>query len=76
MRWLTLFIAVAVLTAPLTAESALMIFNSSAPANNATTRAAWLSTIGSGSPQHRVDFESGFANGQNVSGLRGFSPRT
>jgi hypothetical protein len=74
MNRLRLFIAVAVLVAPLTAESALLIFNSNVPGTNTTTRAAWLAAIGTGSPQYRADFEAGFTNGQNVSGVPGLFP--
>src|SRR5215213_1785070 len=74
MSRVRLFIAVAVLVVPLTAESALLIFDSNVPATDTATRAAWLAAIGTVSPQHLVNFESGFANGQNVSGVPGLFP--
>ena len=47
----------------------LLVFNSLVPANNTATRANWLSAAGITSPDYLVDFESGFANYQNVSGI-------
>lgn len=56
------------------AQAALMTFNSGIPANNATTRDSWLSAAGITTPQYLVDFETGFTEGQNVSGITGLFP--
>ena len=50
------------------------VFNSSSPAGNGETRASWLAACGIGSPQHLVDFESGFVDGENVTGVGGLFP--
>lgn len=59
---------------PVTADAAIITFNSGAPANNTTTRDSWLSTIGLTSSEYVVDFESGFVNLQNISGGTGLFP--
>ena len=56
------------------AYGGILTFNSDVPANNATFRNLWLAAIGIGSPQNLVNFESGFANPQNVSGVNGLFP--
>jgi hypothetical protein len=55
-------------------EAALLVYNSDAPSGNATARADWLAASGIASPEHLVDFESGFTTGQNVSGVTGLFP--
>ncbi len=57
-------------------QADLLIQNSSTPAGNAASFAAWLADIGitEGEVQHFVDFESGFVAGQNVSGVDGLFP--
>ena len=56
------------------ASGAILTFNSSSPANNNTTRLNWLNAAGIVAPQHLVDFEVGFANNQNISGVGGLFP--
>lgn len=55
-------------------QAGLSLFNSENPSQNAVTRSAWLTAIGIESPQYLVDFESGFTNGQNISGVPGLFP--
>ena len=57
-----------------TAQAGIITFNSSSPANNETTRTAWLNAVGVTAPQYLVDFESGFSDGQNISGVGGLFP--
>jgi hypothetical protein len=54
--------------------AAVLTFDALSAANNAATRSTWLSTIGIASPSNLVDFESGFTNGENVSGTTGLFP--
>jgi hypothetical protein len=56
------------------AQAAVMTFNSPDHAGIATYRATWLAAVGIPAPAHLVDFESGFSNGQNVSGVTGLFP--
>lgn len=63
--------ALALLGTPFVASAAILTFNSATPANNATTRSDWLNAIGITSPQYLVDFESGFTNNENISGVTG-----
>ncbi|MEW6219685.1 MAG: VPLPA-CTERM sorting domain-containing protein [Thermodesulfobacteriota bacterium] len=73
----SLFLGVALAPALLAgagAEAAMLTFNSTTPANNATTRASWLTAAGISSPDYLVDFETGFANGDNVHGVSGLFP--
>jgi hypothetical protein len=49
-------------------------FNSASPAENAQTRAMWLAACGIQVPQHLVDFETGFADGENITGVGGLFP--
>jgi len=55
------------------AQAGVQTFNSSAPADNASVRADWIAAIGS-PPDYLVDFESGFSNNQNISGMPGLFP--
>jgi hypothetical protein len=50
------------------ANAAIVTQNSAGPSGNADARNAWLSSVGITAPQYLVDFESGYTNGQNVSG--------
>ena len=52
----------------------VVLFNSSEPVNNVTTRDNWLAAVGITMPQYLVDFETGFTNGENVSGVTGLFP--
>ena len=54
-------------------SAAILTFNSSDndPTNISTTRNAWLSASGITIPEHLADFESGFTDGQNISGVTG-----
>lgn len=56
------------------ASAAMLTFNADSAASSAATRDAWLTSIGIVSPQHLVNFESGFVDDQNISGLTGLFP--
>jgi hypothetical protein len=60
--------------APVPSAAVPLTFDSSDPAFNGATRSAWLAAIGIGSPENLVDFESGFANNQNISGVSALFP--
>jgi len=55
-------------------NAAIITFNSPNAADAATTRDAWLGAVGIATPQHLVDFESGFTDNQNISGISGLFP--
>ena len=55
-------------------SAAIMTFNSNAPANNSATRSNWLTAAGIVAPEYLVDFESGFADNQDISGVGGLFP--
>lgn len=55
-------------------SAAMLVYNSDSPAENSSVRSAWLAETGPGSPEHVVDFETGFTAGQNVSGSSGLFP--
>src|SRR5688572_19126795 len=55
-------------------DASLLAFNSTNPTENAAARASWLAAVGIGAPDHLVDFEAGFANGDNVHGMLGLFP--
>jgi hypothetical protein len=57
-----------------TANAALLTFDATSAADNDVTRNGWLAAAGISSPQHLVDFESGFTDGQNVSGQTALFP--
>lgn len=57
-----------------TAQASMLTFNSDTPADNSATRTSWLAAIGISSPQSLVNFETGFTNGQNISGSTGLFP--
>ena len=61
-------------TLPSSAHAAAILFNSTDSASSASTRADWLAGSGIAAPQFLVDFESGFVDGQNVSGVGGLFP--
>lgn len=75
-RYLTELAAAGALLAlvPAPAQAELLSFNSDKPVNNEATRSAWLSATGISATDQRVDFESGFYDGQNVSGQEGLFP--
>lgn len=52
----------------------LLFFNSSVPSENEATRQNWLNAIGIDNSQYLVDFETGFVDDQNISGVSGFFP--
>lgn len=56
------------------AQGAALFFNAPTPADVASTRAAWLAAIGIPSPEHFVDFESGFTDGQQLHDVSGLLP--
>lgn len=62
------------LFAAASADATLLTFNSPDNPSNAAARQAWLNAIGIGAPAVLEDFETGFANGQNVHGLGGLFP--
>jgi len=55
-------------------QAGILTFNSIDPSGNAASRSSWLAAIGIATPQYLVDFESGFVNGQNISGVTGLFP--
>ena len=55
-------------------SAAVITFNAATPADNAATRASWLAAIGIAVPENLVDFEAGFVNNQNISGVGGLFP--
>ena len=57
-----------------TARAGLMTFNSNTPDDNIATRSNWLNAAGIGAPKYLVDFESGFTNNQDISGVSGLFP--
>lgn len=66
-------LAVVFISASANSFSAAVTFNS--PNNNiAATRDAWLAAVGISSPEYFEDFETGFSDGQNVSGIAGLFP--
>ena len=56
------------------AQAGIMTFNSNTPANNSATRSNWLTAAGIVAPENLVDFESGFADNQDISGVGGLFP--
>ena len=54
-------------------QATILTFNSTQPSLNGANRSAWLNAIGV-TPQHVVNFESGFFNNQNISGISGLFP--
>jgi hypothetical protein len=56
------------------AEADVVVRNAAATANVAATRTQWLGDCGVGAPTYLVDFESGFVDQQNVSGISGLFP--
>jgi hypothetical protein len=55
-------------------NAAMITFNSPNASDASSTRDAWLSATGVIAPQYLVDFETGFTDNQNVSGLTGLFP--
>jgi len=71
----TILLAVLVsLTVISNAHPALLTFNAAAIGNNATQRSSWLNAIGISVPLNLVNFESGFVDNQNISGVTGLFP--
>ncbi len=67
--------AVIALAVPaLLAPGDIVVRNASSPLNNAAMLAAWMGDCGITAPRHTVDFEVGFTNGQNISGVPGLFP--
>jgi hypothetical protein len=62
----------ALLASPAVAQ--VLIFNSPVPATNKATRADWLAATGIVTPEYLVDFESGFTDNENISGVSGLFP--
>jgi len=71
--FVTVFLALTCVL-PSRAHASALIFNADTPADNVATRNAWLASIGITAPQYFVDFESGFTNNQNISGVPGLFP--
>ena len=65
---------IASLTFSALSSAAVATFDATVAANNASTRGSWLTAVGIADPANRIDFESGFTNGQNVSGVTGLFP--
>jgi hypothetical protein len=61
-------------SAAATGRADVLVFNAETPPLNDATRASWIAAIGAGAPRSLVDFESGFANNQNISGATGLFP--
>ncbi len=74
LRGLTLVVAMVLAGSMATAHAGPLTFNASNPGDNAATRASWLAAAGIVSPQYLVDFEAGFSDLQNVSGIAGLFP--
>jgi len=55
-------------------QADILIFNSSTPADNEMRRIEWLVVAGIDEAANLVDFESGFSDEQNVSGISGLFP--
>jgi len=66
--------AVAILACRGQAYGGILTFNSPDVASNVATRATWLGAIGIAGTQYLVDFETGFVNGQNITGVPGLFP--
>lgn len=58
----------------MSAQAALTFVNSASFADVPASRSLWLSEVGITSPDHLVDFETGFVDGQNISGTTGLFP--
>lgn len=56
------------------AHAVILTFDAEEVADVPTARAAWLAAIGIATPKNLVDFETGFTDGQNVSGVGGLFP--
>lgn len=58
------------------AFATIVTVNSSVPGENDAALAEWLTAIGitEGQIEHLVDFETGFSDGQNISGVEGLFP--
>lgn len=54
--------------------AATLTFNSLSPSENEMTREAWLNASGITDSQFLIDFESGFIDGQNISGSTDIFP--
>ena len=69
-------ITLATLAASAAAGADIVTHNAETPADNPAAFAAWLASIGisEGDVEHLVDFETGFVEGQNVSGVTGLLP--
>ncbi|MEQ8230415.1 MAG: hypothetical protein RLW61_08735 [Gammaproteobacteria bacterium] len=65
--------ALALLATPTMVSAATLTFNS-ASADIGATRDAWLAAAGITAPMYLVDFESGFVDEQNISGVTGLFP--
>jgi len=73
----TLVVVVLLLAvAGLGAQAGIMVRNANSPSDVAATLALWLGDIGITESQvsHFVDWETGFAAGQNISGIAGLLP--
>ena len=74
LRGLTLVAAMALTGSMATANAGPLTFNASDPGDNVATRASWLAALGIASPQYLVNFETGFFDLENVSGIPGLFP--
>ena len=70
----TAVLAIVFSLAAISAKATLLVFNSATSAGNAAAKAAWQAAIPSGVSMHLVDFESGFANNQDIHNVGGLFP--
>jgi hypothetical protein len=66
---LSVILSAAWLTSAAPVRAVPLIFNSLEPSSNEATRAAWLAALGISTSDYLIDFETGFAQGQDIGGL-------
>jgi hypothetical protein len=75
MRWIVgLFGVFGICICMNSVSGALVSYNSGFPGQNESARNGWLAATGISAPEYRVDFETGFSDGQNVSGQTALFP--
>lgn len=72
--FLVVFVSVLALADSEFIRADIVVFNSNSPSQNAATRDAWLDSIGITVGMYFVDFETGFIDQQNVSGIADLFP--
>ncbi len=74
-RYSSIALAVtALVTAAGPAAADMIFFNATSAGNSESFRQQWLDAIGIAAPQHLVDFESGFAGGENIHAMSDLFP--